>query len=93
MQRYCWGLTNRLTRRTTIKTTLSEQAFKWHDGQQWHVGKMVMEGDLPVQKVDDGFIDAVLVAHSHTRDLEFIDPDDLSPYGPPGGDKMPEAGK
>jgi len=79
-----------------MKCELSYQAFKWHDGTQWHVGKMVMHGECKIHPhmcLVPYPVNGVLMCHSHTCDLEFVPHNQLSPYGPPGSDKMPEAGK
>lgn len=69
------------------------KCVQWHDGEQFHVGREqvgVEGGVFPVMKVtaEDGLLfecdidldDCVLVKHSHTGELEFVEYQLLSPY-------------
>jgi hypothetical protein len=68
-----------------MKCTYSTQAYQWHDGDQHHVGVMVMhrtktiESERGITSFNDSD-DLVLMAHSHTRELEFVRYGDLKPY-------------
>ena len=69
-----------------MKCVLSEAAYKWHDGRQWHVGKLVktvlgeyiVDADGTQEAVNS--LDDVLVRHSHTGELEFVQRGKLSVY-------------
>lgn len=68
------------------------KCVQWHDGEQFHIG-MVQVGAIQheptaIVTAEDGLIfqsdftadDCVLVKHSHTGELEFVDHSLLSPY-------------
>lgn len=62
-----------------MKLTYSPHPYQWHDGNQHHVGVMVLDShNDTIWHPDDP--DVVLMAHSHTRELEFVRYGDLKPY-------------
>ena len=76
-----------------MKCNLSEAAYKWHDGEQWHVGKLVMaihpdDHDCKMFVSEDCGVlglapmetELIQVQHSHTRELEFVEWGKLSVY-------------
>jgi hypothetical protein len=69
-----------------MKLTYSPTPYQWHDGNQHHVGVMVMDVTGHYITRENGFMpavggrDTVLMAHSHTRELEFVLYSSLSPY-------------
>lgn len=74
-----------------MKLTYSPHPCQWHDGNQHHVGVMVLgewEDGNPIAVTNNGrgYVshlqsdDLVQVAHSHTRELEFVEYGKLSPY-------------
>jgi hypothetical protein len=85
-----------------MKCSYSEQAFKWqNDDGSYGVGKLVIDEYSNVISQFGGAIlpgnclgvARVLIADSYTRDLEFVESGKLIPYGPPGGDEMPQPEK
>jgi hypothetical protein len=88
-----------------MKCTLSTQSYQWQNADgSYGVGKLVEveapDGDCENMQVwerhgiyhhADAFPeDRVLIAHSHTRELEFVEFGRLQPYGPPGSPAMPQ---
>lgn len=87
-----------------MKCTLSTQAYKWKSlVGAWSVGRLVEHrnefGSWWVT-TDAGAIspagikelDLILLAHSHTHELEFVRWGDLEFYGPPGEPPMLQPG-
>lgn len=70
-----------------MKCELSKQAYQWqNDDGSYGVGKIVrIEPGDPVTR--NGLVQ---VANGPSRELEFVSPDLLIPYGPPGGEAMPQ---
>jgi hypothetical protein len=70
-----------------MKLTYSPTPYQWHDGNQHHVGVMVHCGEFAIT-YGSGVLNrdylacsiSVLMAHSHTRELEFVKYSDLKPY-------------
>ena len=61
------------------------KAIQWRDGDSLLTGVLVLTADGQYVTADFGVIpdgkhERVLVAHSHTRELEFVPWDSLSPY-------------
>lgn len=81
--RQFFELVNRRRSEQKMKLTYSKQAYQWPGG----VGVLVMDGDYVITR-DDGrmFRDEceprhyVLMAHSHTRELEFVAVRELLDY-------------
>ncbi len=57
------------------------------DSNRWVTEELGTLGDQPRRHM------RVLLAHSHTRELEFVEFGSLIPYGPPGGEAMPQPEK
>jgi hypothetical protein len=63
-----------------MKCTYSEIPYQWQDGDQWHVGRLVVDengyvvtaltGTHRMSDLDDG--DYVLVRREHTGELHFV---------------------
>jgi len=67
------------------------KCVQWHDGEQFHVGKLMVVEYEPnefVLSFEEGITfteslesdESILVKHSHTGELEFVDNTMLSPY-------------
>lgn len=72
-----------------MKCTYSRQAYRVKDSEPAIVGVLVLDSHNDwIWHPDDP--DSVQLAHSHTRELEFVKTAMLIPYGPPGGEAMPQ---
>jgi hypothetical protein len=63
-----------------VKCELTE-TVQWQDGDALHVGKIVKAGGQHIIGRDShGSNGTILVAHSYTRELEFVSYAALKPY-------------
>lgn len=75
-----------------MKCTYSPESYQWQNADgSFGVGKLVETEENGIVTARHGYtpkppmpIDRVLIAHSHTRELEFIEFGKLSPYPPDG---------
>jgi len=79
------------------KCVFSKQAYRVKDSEPAIVGVLVLDREKLITKKHGsqfgGFCyddTEVLLAHSHTREPEFVLWGDLIEYGPPGGEAMPQ---
>lgn len=74
-----------------MKLELSKDAWQWPGGVgvmvieapsegRNHTGTLVITDSGPLYLIDVDADDRVLMAHSHTRELEFVRYGDLTPY-------------
>jgi hypothetical protein len=69
-----------------MKCSYSPTPYQWHDGNQHHVGVMVHNEEFAITRfgiLNRDYLAAsvsVLMAHSHTRELEFVKYGLLKPY-------------